>query len=258
MAGMLLKGGLGRNLAYLAHELMGDNWRPLNVTQVRADMARIGLAPAGSAAIVDNFDDFVLGKAAKRALAPVSDPDLRELVRDYLTNASFRRDVYVRGGTALSDAERRRRLLATTFAAPRPRAKARFALKTAAGDIRFDNPTARGMLNRLAKGPATLVELIGRGADADDVLANAMILASAQQIWPVEPGRADVSALNRVVLDRLGSPGEMRLAALACGTAAPLSGPVLADLKAGATSAKGASPAWRAWLAAHGAAFGEC
>jgi SAM-dependent methyltransferase len=253
MAQLLLTAKFQRNAAYLAHELMGPNWRPLNVTEVRADMASIGLAPAGSAALMDNFDDYVLGKVARRALAPVSDPDLRALVRDYLTNQSFRRDVFVREPVSLGEPERRRRLLEVTFALPGPRAKVRYRVQTPAGEIKFDNPTARRMVGLLGKGPRRLGELVGSGASADDVLSNAMILASAGQISPVEGGAGDVSGVNREVLARLGRPDEMRLIALACGTAVAATPQLLSDLRAGRTSPKGASPAWRSYLDAYGA-----
>jgi SAM-dependent methyltransferase len=253
MAQLLLTAKFQRNGAYLAHELLGSNWRPLNVTEVRADMARIGLTPAGSAVLMDNFDDFVLGKAARRVLARVADPDLRALVRDYLTNQSFRRDVFVRDGVPLGEPERRRRILETAFATPHPKSRARYSLQSPAGEVGFDNPVARQMVAALAKGPRRLGDLVGPKADVEDVLANAMVLASAHQIWPVDPGVANVSSLNKLVLERLGGSDELRLAALACGTAIPVPARLLADLRDGRTSSKGANSTWRAHLAAYGA-----
>ena len=167
---------------------MGANWRPLSVLDVRGDMAEIGLEPAGSAWLIENFDDYVLGKAAQKLLATVDDPDLHELVRDYLLNTSFRRDVFVRQGVQLSDADRRRRLLAAPFALAAPKRRAVFRVETAAGEINFDNPIARRMVSALAAGPRRLGELVEDGIGAADILSNAMILAGARVIRPVEAG----------------------------------------------------------------------
>lgn len=253
MAHALLAGGAEHSERYLAHELMGANWRPLSVLDVRADMAEIGLEPAGSASLIENFDDFVLGKAARKMLATIDDPDLHDLVRDYLTNQSFRRDVFVRGGVALSEPERRRRLLDTPFALATPRTRAAFRVETAAGEIDFDNAVARRMVSALAKGPRRLRDLAVDGDSEGDVLANAMILAGARRIWPVETGAAgSAQAFNRAVFDRLGGPDELMLLALDCGTALTAAEGLLWALKARA-DVKGSTAAWRRHFAAHGA-----
>ena len=94
---------------YLVHELMGENWEPLCVTRVRAEMATIKLAPVGSATLIQNFDSLVLGRNARKALARISDDDARELARDFFINQAFRCDVFVRDGRRLNADQRGRR-----------------------------------------------------------------------------------------------------------------------------------------------------
>src|SRR5262245_23746541 len=77
-------------LAYLSHELMTADWEALSVTDVRAAMRGIGLVPAGSATLIENYDSFVLGRAARTALATIADLDARELARDFLIDQFFR------------------------------------------------------------------------------------------------------------------------------------------------------------------------
>jgi hypothetical protein len=79
-----------RSIAYFAHEYLPSAWQPLYVTEARARMADIGLLPAGSATVGDNFDNFVLRASEREALADVADPDLRELIRDFFLNQRFR------------------------------------------------------------------------------------------------------------------------------------------------------------------------
>ena len=50
----LRKEGTGLPQSYLVHELLNDDWEPLCVTEVRAAMATVGLAPVGSATLVQN------------------------------------------------------------------------------------------------------------------------------------------------------------------------------------------------------------
>jgi SAM-dependent methyltransferase len=253
MARFLFGRGAAPSELYLAHELMGANWRPLSVLDVRADLAEIGLEPAGSASLIENFDDYVLGKRAQKLLATVDEPDLHELVRDYLLNQSFRRDVFVRQGVPLSDAERHRRLLAASFALAAPKRRAVFSVATPAGDINFDNPVARRMVSALAAGPRRLAELVGDGLGAADILSNAMILAGARVIRPVDTGAGRAEAFNRAVFDRLGGPDELQLLALDCGTAVAVPPRRLAALKTGEGAAGGSAAAWRRYFTAYGA-----
>src|SRR5262249_35768361 len=102
-------------LAYLSHELMSANWEPLCVTDFRIAMRSIGLVPVGSATLIENYDSFVLGQAARRTLAAIADLDARELARDFLIDQFFRRDVFVRRGRVLDETERRSQLLDSSF-----------------------------------------------------------------------------------------------------------------------------------------------
>lgn len=68
--------------SYFAHEYLAPAWQPLYVTEVRRDLASIGLRPVGSATLCDNFDSFVLQVVQRDALSEIDDDDLRELVRD--------------------------------------------------------------------------------------------------------------------------------------------------------------------------------
>src|SRR5262249_36857718 len=124
---------------YLAHEYMGRHWDPLFVTEARSDMATIGLTPVGSATLAENHDSFVLGSAAREALAAIGDDDVRELARDFLIDQFFRRDVFVREAERLDESEQRKRLLAGAFALTRPAGQVEYTLRTAAGRLSFDN-----------------------------------------------------------------------------------------------------------------------
>jgi SAM-dependent methyltransferase len=251
MAAALKKSKSQYERAYLTHEYMSGNWNPLCVTDVRATMRGIGLEPVGSARLMDNFDSFVLGQAARTALSAIADPDARELARDFGINQSFRRDVFVRRGRALSENDRRVRLLAASFALTRPTDIVEYVSKTPAGRLRYDNAIARNIVGALARGPRPLIGICSELSLApDSVLANALVLSAAGMIRPVESSLLSVARLNEAVCRRWGGVEEIRFIALPCGTALPLNDELLQIINGnGKTKADGDS--WRHFLAAY-------
>jgi Predicted methyltransferase regulatory domain len=237
-------------LAYLSHELMSANWEPLCVTDFRAAMRSIGLVPVGSATLIENYDSFVLGQAARRALTAIADPDARELARDFLIDQFFRRDVFVRGGRVLHETERRSRLLASSFALVHPADAIEYTVKTPAGRVRFDNTVARDVVAALAVGPRPLADISTFASE--DVLANALILSAAGALRPVEGSRIATRNLNEAICRRLGGPEEIRFLALPCGTALPINDVLLCLIEARETNKKVDYHGWRNVLAAHG------
>jgi SAM-dependent methyltransferase len=238
--------------AYLAHEYMGQHWDPLFVTEVRSEMAQIGLKPVGSATLVENHDSFVLGKAAREALAVIGDEDVRELARDYLIDQFFRRDLFVREGEALDEHAQRQQLLANAFAITCKADKIEYTLRTAAGRLNFDNAAARAITAALAAGPCRLGTIAEQsGAAAEDVVANTMVLCASTQIRPVESGRASVAAINAAISRWLGGPEEVPYVALPCGTALAINDPMRSILR-GDTGKGVEYDGWRDFLAAHG------
>ena len=237
---------------YLAHEYMGQHWDPLFVTEVRSDMATIELAPVGSATLVENHDAFVLGQAAREALAAIGDENVRELARDFLIDQFFRRDLFVREGEQLDEQGQRKRLFASTFALIHGASKIEYTLRTAAGRLNFDNAAARGIIAGLSSGPRRLGALAEQGgAAADDIIANAMVLCASTQIRPVESGQASVAAMNAAISRRLGGPEEILYLALPCGTALPVNRLVRSHLRGEAVEGEEFGE-WRDFLVAHG------
>ena len=238
--------------AYLVHEFMPAAWRPLYVTEVRMAMKTIGLVPVGSATLIENFDPLMLGEAARATLAAIADDDLRELVRDLYLDQRFRCDVFARGNRRLEGAERRNRLLASTFALAHPADRIRYSITTVAGRCSYDNPAARAIVATLAEGPRSLAGLSPIPLSAQDVLDNILLLCAAGDAVPAEPGRASVEALNQAILRRLGGLDEIRSLALPCGTALELDLDLMRLLRDRCETGNARFADWRSLLASHG------
>jgi SAM-dependent methyltransferase len=234
--------------AYLVHEFMHAAWRPLYVTEMRAAMAAIGLAPVGSATLIENFDRLVLSDAASEILAGIADPDTRELARDFFFDQRLRCDVFARGNRQLDAGERAARLLAGTFALARPGALIRYATTTPGGQPAYDAPAARAIVAAFATGPRPLASL----TPAPGLLENFLTLCALGDLMPVEPGRPPVARLNRAIWRRLDGPEAIGWLALPCGTALEADSGLLRLLRDGLTIDDERYPGWRDFLAAHG------
>jgi SAM-dependent methyltransferase len=228
---------------YLVHEFMHAGWQPVYVTELRRDLAEIGLKPVGSATLVENFDRWTLGPRARVLVAGVADPNLRELVRDFCIDQRFRCDVFTRDAEPLDAAEQRRGLFAAGLALARPPAAIAYRAPTPAGHIAYDNAAARSIVIAVAAGARTLADMPGT---ARDLLAAALALCAAGDVRPVETGRVPVEALNRALRRRFSATDEVPLLALPCGTAIEL-GPDLLGVLGGEMSG-----AWRDFLSLHG------
>jgi hypothetical protein len=231
---------------------MPGAWQPLYVTELRAAMKPIGLSPVGSATLIENFDTLVVSETARATLDAVADPDLRELVRDFLLDQRFRCDVFARGNRHLKSAERRKRLLASTFALARPAAAIHYSIATPMGPYPCDNPSARAIVAALAEGPRSLVGLASASLSAQDLLNNILLLCAGGDAAPAEPVHAPVEALNRAILGRLDGPEEIRALALPCGTAVELDRGLMRLLRDGEANDEERFAGWRRFLASHG------
>jgi Predicted methyltransferase regulatory domain len=225
-------------LAYLVHEFMPAAWQPLYVTEVRREMATIGLQPVGSATLSENFDWMVLDEAARQTLGAITDPDARELVRDYYLDQRFRCDVFARGNRQLGLGERSGRLHSSTFVLARPVPAIRYTMTTPTGSFAYDSPAARAIVAELSAGRLAITE----------DLKTLLILCAAGDITPAEPGHASVAPLNRTLCRRVDGAEEIRWLALPCGTAVEADPGLLRALRDGRPPDEG----WRNFFAAHG------
>src|SRR5215469_6103042 len=228
--------------AYLVHEFMPAAWQPLYVTEVRRDLRTIGLDPAGSATLSENLDWMVLDDGACLRLAAITEPDARELVRDYYLDQRFRRDVFTRGSRRLDRGEQTLRLAASTFALARPLPAISYKTMTPAGSFDYGGPEARAIIAALAAGQ--------RPAISDDLRA-ILVLCAAGDIMPAERRRVCVRDLNRALCERVGGPEEIGWLALPCGTAVEVDAGLLRALRDGQAIDNKRFPGWRDFLSCH-------
>jgi SAM-dependent methyltransferase len=196
--------------SYFVHQLLPPAWKPIYVTELRQAVSGIGLAPIGSATIRENVDAFTLDRPARELVGAAADPDLRELLRDYLLMKRFRRDVFARNATPLDEAAARERVCAITFMLAHPQD----------ATVPFNHPAAQAILALLEQGPAAPIAL-AQGHPIDALVSQTIALASAGRIWPVaaDADRDGIERINAVLHRRAGTPDQIAFVMLPSGMA---------------------------------------
>lgn len=220
-----LEGLAGMESAYLLHEYNHREWQPLYANQVIVQAQGLGLSYLGSATLAENFEGL-LPEAFRQLLQQQQDPALRELVRDLLTNQSFRRDVYVNGrdplwsGEALASLQEQRVLgMADPTLLHEDDA---FQFRLGFGEVAGNRPWFESLMRSVADGPVSLAELRASQAAIPlaELLQNLALLIGKGLVILVPPVRDPQPAqrFNRLVADRVVAGAPYRH--LAC----PLSG----------------------------------
>lgn len=144
---------------YLAHEYMSSGWRPLYHADVVRDMAGAKLDYIGSGELSRSFPELFLTPDQLELLQTVPDAALRETIKDYLTNTSFREDVFVRGARRMTPARQEHWLRQVGLALTALPGQTTLSLKLAIGNVEVDAATYQPLLDALALRPHSLAEL---------------------------------------------------------------------------------------------------
>ncbi len=169
--------------AYLTHEYLNGNWEPRYHADVAAELTMAKLDYAGPAIL--HFIGATLEPAQQALVDAVPDRALRETVRDFMMNTSFRKDVFVRGGRPMSNRRKREWLQRCTLALTAPREAASRSLD------RFDTQSRAPideLIDLLAKAPRKLDELARLPLFGGDI----EIAASFCSIYLLESNSASI------------------------------------------------------------------
>ena len=211
---------------YLAHEYFNQDWSPMPSSEVARALSEAKVEFAAPANLGDHFDTLGSTEAARKLLAGIRHPVLRETVLDYLTNQRFRRDVYVKGARKLTARARDERLRRTAFALTTYADQVPMKVKLSFGeaDLRPDvyEPFIAAMAED-AYAPKTVAWLqkhprcgklpLGQIVQASLLLTGVGHLHSAQQADAVAAATPRCKALNAHIVAR--SAAEDDIAVLA-------------------------------------------
>jgi SAM-dependent methyltransferase len=191
--------------AYLAHEYLNTGWQPLFITDVMANFAEAKLTYIGSAALTENRLEFCVPKDLHALVGAAPDVGMRELLKDYIVNKQFRRDLYVKGPQLLSPREQRLEFEKLTFAATlQGKLPEKFRLPF--GEVTPKKEALAALMQALAGKPASGAELLdtGRksGMNDNDVVLLLLLLTNSGCITPA---RRDYALVNRSACERMNA-----------------------------------------------------
>jgi len=159
---------------YVAHEYFNEHWDLMAFSDVCKKMAAAKLTFAASATLIDHIDAYNLSPEKQEFLAGIHHPILRESVRDYITNAQFRRDIFVKDGREMNPMQRNEAYLNQRFVLVSQPTDIPSSVEGLGDEIIFSQDIYDPLIIALAdRGhePKTLRELASRDALKDQPLA---------------------------------------------------------------------------------------
>jgi SAM-dependent methyltransferase len=220
-------------LAYLAHELMNDNWQPCYMADVAAAFAGAKLDWIGSSHLIENFPGLTLTGPQQAVQQRFDDPLMRELVKDMCIDRALRHDVYVRGIRRMTPTVRDATLMEVSLGMAIPADELPLEAAIPAGKVElsraFYHPVARAM----ADGPRRVMDLLqaeqveGRKDNPAELIGILVGLGFAEPAARPNAGPgAAAMRLNQVALRRMLRTENINrpvaAASLRMGTAVPL------------------------------------
>lgn len=197
---------------YIAHEYFNRDWTVFYHTEVARDMRGAKLDYATTVEVFEHLDNFNLTAEQQALLQGTENPDHREVMRDFVTNRQFRRDLYVKGRLPLEAGQRNARLLATRFVLTTPTEAIPRSVLTPLGNLALTPAVFDPLIARMARGPQTLAQIaedqaVG-GLSFGALLEAVTILVGQNHAQPCLPAAGDgeraksTAAFNTAILER--------------------------------------------------------
>lgn len=216
-----------QNMAYLAHDLLADHWRPFHAADMQRLLAQAGATHLGSADPFENLEALSVPGRLQPLLARQTSPAVRATLQDIARNQHQRHDLFQREPLPLEAAAALAQLDRLQFQRLPAASRAEALLfRTPIGAIPGPPALFAPLQARLWEGPASFAELRQLPAFASDpaVLAQALQMLMWQaHAHPLRPDAAVDDAASRARVAKLNDwIAAARLAlqvVAACGTA---------------------------------------
>lgn len=167
---------------YLAHEYLNKDWYLCYSNQLAAMLDEAKLSRVGSALLSDNIGELRVPPAQADMLDMAKDEPERELLRDFIVNAGFRKDVFVRGKVMLPVGWRYQQIKSWHLhLKKRPAEELKMSLSW--GEVSLPDSVYRPIIDGMQQGASRFADLQSMtGLPDKDLLARLNILIAAQII----------------------------------------------------------------------------
>lgn len=207
---------------YLAHEFLNAGWQPIYITDTMEDFAAAKATYVGSASIAENRADLCVSKDLLPLVRNAPDAGMRELLKDYVINKQFRRDIYVKGPQQLNPREHRQRLGALTFISTQMSDAVPEKFQLPIGELKPKPEIMSALMTGIGSKPVTGEDVIAAGIKAGlregDALLYLLLLVNGGIILPARADHATIDRapsrrLNQTVMDMTTSSDTHRFLA---------------------------------------------
>ena len=197
-----------QNRNYLAHEYFNKDWHPMPFSRIREWLTESKLQYATSAHFADQVDAINLNQEQIKFLNEIHDPAFKEQVRDFITNAQFRRDYWVKGMRKIETIERIDALRALRFVSLQPVEDFKFTVGGNLGEANLNEPAYKPVLDLMADGKIrTLGQIeqeakipnIAQAAQMMTILAAKGTLGIAQDESTISKSKKSAIRLNQQI-----------------------------------------------------------
>ena len=197
---------------YLAHEYFNKDWTPFYVSDVVTELSPAKLSWFCSANLLDGIEEINLSAEQRAWVANTSDAVRREVIRDFVVNQQFRRDLFVKGQLPLEPPRMAERWDAQAFVLSMPARLVPLKISTPIGEVALQEAVYGPIVAALAEGPTSLRQLLfvdrTKGLGVGNLRQALTILVGAGHVQPCLPPagldrrREAVNRINAVLLSR--------------------------------------------------------
>ena len=136
---------------YIAHEYLNADWDLMYFEDVAELCQEFKLDFAMTAIPVETNEGMYLSEKAREFLKTVSNPIMREQLKDYFINRQFRKDIFVRGVRRLSRTETYDKIFSTRYVLTTPAADVPMKVRVHLGELNLNEERYRPVLEYLEK-----------------------------------------------------------------------------------------------------------
>lgn len=212
------------NRNYLVHEYMHNHWQPLYHADVARALGNAKLDFVAAAELAMTYSGLYLREDQRAVVDAIADSPLRETVKDYFLNTTFRKDVFVKGMRKMGGQRQNDCLGQMGVALVVPRKDVKLTMQLSVGEVNGREDLYGPVLDALAARPHSISELMALPGLANQTFSNvtqvvAILTASGQaRVYSNFSAKVAVDAslrMNRAVaaqvryndeLQQLGSP----------------------------------------------------
>lgn len=195
----------GKSLSYVTHEYMNRHWRPFYFADVAGAMGMAKCTFVSSTRFLTQLD-ICLPEETRPIVNAGPNVIARESLRDFCLNQQFRADIFIKGSTRLSPAERIKRVGAMRVALACQQEAVNLTISSPQGAVQLKEDIYLPVLAALADNtysPKTIEQLedhpLLKDMASNILLEAVTVLAAAGYLHPAQkPAAAQQAACNRL------------------------------------------------------------